>query len=50
MENEKISIKGRHDPCICPRVTVVAESSLAIVLADHMLQSGFIHPSNLDKQ
>lgn len=49
MKNEKISIKGRHDPCICPRVTVVAESSLAIVLADHMLQSGFIHPSNIEK-
>ena len=28
-ENEKIEIKGRHDPCICPRVTVVAESSTA---------------------
>ena len=47
MENEKIEIKGRHDPCICPRVTVVAESSTAIVLADHMIRSGFIHPSNL---
>ena len=49
MENEKIEIKGRHDPCICPRVTVVAESSTAIVLADHMIRSGFIHPTNLDK-
>ena len=48
MENKKIEIKGRHDPCICPRVTVVAESSTAIVLADHMIRSGFIHPSNLD--
>ena len=47
-ENEKIEIKGRHDPCICPRVTVVAESSTAIVLADHMIRSGFIHPSNLE--
>lgn len=49
MENEKIEIKGRHDPCICPRVTVVSESSTAIVLADHMIRSGFIHPSNLDE-
>ncbi len=48
MENEKIEIKGRHDPCICPRVTVVAEASTAIVLADHMIRSGFIHPSNLE--
>ena len=48
MENKKIEIKGRHDPCICPRVTVVAESSTAIVLADHMIRSGFIHPSNIN--
>ena len=47
-ENEKIEIKGRHDPCICPRVTAVAESSTAIVLVDHMIRSGFIHPSNLE--
>ncbi len=47
MCDEKIEIKGRHDPCICPRVTVVAESSTAIVIADHMIRSGFIHPSNL---
>ena len=50
MENKKIEIKGRHDPCICPRVTVVAESSTAIVLADHMIRSGFIHPNNLEKK
>ncbi|MEE1336118.1 chorismate synthase, partial [Methanobrevibacter sp.] len=49
MENKKIEIKGRHDPCICPRVTAVAESSTAIVLADHMIRSGFIHPNNLEK-
>ena len=48
MENEKIEIKGRHDPCICPRVTVVAESSTALVLADHMIRSGIIHPTNLE--
>ena len=48
-ENEKIEIKGRHDPCICPRVTAVAESSTAIILADHMIRSGFIHPSNLNR-
>ena len=49
MENKKIEIKGRHDPCICPRVTVVAESSTAIILADHMIRSGFINPSNLNE-
>jgi len=50
MENKKIEIKGRHDPCICPRVTVVAESSTAIVLVDHMIRSGFIHPTNLENK
>ena len=49
MENKKIEIKGRHDPCICSRVTVVAESSTAIILADHMIRSGFINPSNLNE-
>ncbi len=48
MKEEEISIKGRHDPCICPRATIVAQSSVAIVLADHMIRSGYIHPSNLE--
>lgn len=48
MENKEIEIKGRHDPCIAPRLTVVAESSVAIVLADHMIRSGFIHPTNIE--
>ena len=48
-ENASMEIKGRHDPCICPRVTAVAESATAIVLADHMIRSGFIHPSNIEK-
>jgi chorismate synthase len=33
-----IEIGGRHDPCICPRVVPVAESMLAIVLADAWLR------------
>jgi chorismate synthase len=44
MEETEIQIKGRHDPCICPRVTPVAESAMAMVLVDHMLRSGFINP------
>ena len=48
-ENTTIEIKGRHDPCICPRITAVSESATAIVLADHMIRSGFIHPTNLEK-
>jgi len=48
MEDVEIEIKGRHDPCICPRVTSVAEASVAIILADHLIRGGFIHPSKLD--
>ncbi|MGZ7209634.1 MAG: chorismate synthase [Methanobacterium sp.] len=46
-EDTEIKIKGRHDPCICPRVTAVAESSVAITIADHMIRAGFIHPDKL---
>ena len=46
-EDVEIRINGRHDPCICPRVTAVAKASVAMVLADHLLRSGFIHPSKI---
>lgn len=34
----EISVKGRHDPTLCPRVVPVAEAMTAIVLADHLLR------------
>ncbi|NOT33082.1 MAG: chorismate synthase [Candidatus Eisenbacteria bacterium] len=37
-ETTTIEIKGRHDPCICPRVVPVAESMMAIVLMDVWLR------------
>ena len=37
LENVKIQIKGRHDPCIVPRAVVVVEAMTAIVLADRYL-------------
>ena len=38
-ENEvDIEIKGRHDPCICPRICPVAEAMTAIVLADAVME------------
>lgn len=46
-ENTKIKIEGRHDPCICPRICPVAESTTAIILVDHMIRSGFIHPNKI---
>jgi chorismate synthase len=33
-----IEIQGRHDPCICPRVVPVAESMMALALADAWLR------------
>ncbi|HVP13924.1 MAG TPA: chorismate synthase [Terriglobales bacterium] len=33
-----ITVGGRHDPCICPRVVPVAEAMMAIVLADAWLR------------
>jgi chorismate synthase len=34
----EISVKGRHDPCIVPRIVPVAEALLALVLADCLLE------------
>lgn len=46
-EEIEIEIKGRHDPCICPRITTVAQAAVNMVLADHLLKGGFIHPCQL---
>lgn len=45
-KNCEIEIKGRHDPCICPRLVPVAESNVAIVIVDNMIKSGHMHPNN----
>jgi len=42
MENATIKVTGRHDPCVVPKAVPVAESAVAIVLADHMIRSGVI--------
>ncbi|MEI7856325.1 MAG: chorismate synthase [Methanomicrobiales archaeon] len=33
-----ISVRGRHDPCIAPRIVPVAEAMLALVLIDCLLE------------
>ncbi len=35
-EETAISTKGRHDPCICPRIVPVVEAMAALVLIDHL--------------
>ncbi len=37
MENTKIQINGRHDPCIVPRCVPVFEAAAAIAICDMML-------------
>jgi len=34
----RISVEGRHDPCICPRVVPVAEAMVALVFLDHLMR------------
>jgi chorismate synthase len=35
---QTIRTKGRHDPCLCPRIAPVAEAMAALVLADAFLE------------
>lgn len=37
LENVKLTIKGRHDPCILPRAVPVFEAACAIAILDMML-------------
>lgn len=38
--NEReLSVKGRHDPCLCPRAVPIAEAMVNLVLIDHLLIS-----------
>jgi chorismate synthase len=39
-ENTTLRIRGRHDPCLGPRVVPVAEAVLAFCLLDAMLDDG----------
>lgn len=39
-----LQVKGRHDPCVVPRAPPVVDSLVALTLADHALQGGFIKP------
>jgi chorismate synthase len=36
-EAVNIAVKGRHDPCICPRVVPVVEAMAATVMLDRVL-------------
>ena len=42
MQNTKLVVKGRHDPCIVPRALPVIESAAAIAVFDLLLENGTI--------
>jgi len=46
-EPARISGRGRFDMNFAPRVAVVAESMLAMVIADALLESGHVHPTRV---
>ncbi len=39
MQEVEIKIKGRHDPCICPRIVPVAEAMVALMLVDYLMRN-----------
>jgi chorismate synthase len=41
----RISVEGRHDPCICPRVVPVAEAMVALTLFDHLTRQSLLRRS-----
>jgi chorismate synthase len=47
LQEVDLSISGRHDPCILPRIVPVAEAMVALVLADLMIEGGFINPARV---
>ncbi|MEM0350844.1 MAG: chorismate synthase [Archaeoglobaceae archaeon] len=42
MEEVRIRVRGRHDPCIVPRIVPVAEAMAALVIVDCMMLQGLI--------
>ena len=43
-----VEIRGRHDPCLCPRVVPVAEAMTCLVLADHWLRQRAVEATRPD--
>lgn len=42
MQEELLSLQGRHDPCIVPRAVPAVEAAVVLTLADLMLEGGEI--------
>ncbi|MCK5083858.1 MAG: chorismate synthase, partial [Candidatus Omnitrophica bacterium] len=37
LANTTVEIKGRHDPCLCPRIVPVVEAMIALTLVDALM-------------
>ena len=37
MKNTTVTVKGRHDPCLCPRIVPVVEAMIALTLIDALM-------------
>ena len=48
-QSTKLNLKGRHDPCVAIRGSVVVESMMALVIADMMLLNASSNMQNLQK-
>lgn len=44
-QTTEVEVKGRHDPCICPRVVPVVEAMIALTIVDAYFIQKSINPS-----
>ncbi len=49
MKDARLTVKGRHDPCVVPKAVPAVEAAVAVTLADHMIRAGFI-PKVLERK
>ncbi|HEU4984257.1 MAG TPA: chorismate synthase, partial [Nitrososphaera sp.] len=40
----RLTVPGRHDPCVVPRAPPIVECVVSMVLADHAIRAGLIPP------
>jgi len=42
MEETRVQVTGRHDPCVVPKAVPVVEAAVAVVLVDHCIRADLI--------
>lgn len=43
-EQARLTVPGRHDPCVVPRAPPIVECVVSMVLADHAIRAGLVPP------